>query len=283
MANPATEQRCGFEFVADNERFICSLKSGHTGSCGRIELIQFCTCGAPSIDGGFAGTLCSLGTKCPDLKKIGAQLREPQSSKEQLRLHEVMVAVSSRFESGNSIPVERAYITRAELNILLKPLMTAPPVETPPPAADEIESLRDELRLAQEEAGDSCRTLDAIARIIGLPDDVELEQNHVSMYIDKIRASVETSNELPAILFDGMAVYQALKELQRRRTSWENVSDTLDAVVRLLRAEKTPVDPLAAVRWICPKCTTVNGIDDETCLGGSCGTKRPTEKTDSKP
>jgi ribA/ribD-fused uncharacterized protein len=32
-------------------------------------------------------------------------------------------------------------------------------------------------------------------------------------------------------------------------------------------------DPLAAVRWICPKCTTVNGIDDATCLG--CRQARP--------
>lgn len=32
-------------------------------------------------------------------------------------------------------------------------------------------------------------------------------------------------------------------------------------------------DPLAAVRWICPKCTTVNGIDNPKCTG--CGEPKP--------
>lgn len=36
-----------------------------------------------------------------------------------------------------------------------------------------------------------------------------------------------------------------------------------------------PTDPNAAFRWICPKCSTVNGIQDAICLGGSCGTHRP--------
>ena len=41
-------------------------------------------------------------------------------------------------------------------------------------------------------------------------------------------------------------------------------------------------DPLAHVRWICPKCTTVNDIDRETCLVTSCGTPRPTANSSAQ-
>lgn len=37
----------------------------------------------------------------------------------------------------------------------------------------------------------------------------------------------------------------------------------------------TKPSPNDAFRWICPKCSTVNGIEDAVCLGGSCGTLRP--------
>lgn len=40
----------------------------------------------------------------------------------------------------------------------------------------------------------------------------------------------------PAILFDGFAVLQALDDKAKTRTSAENVSDVLDAVVRLMRS-----------------------------------------------
>lgn len=40
---------------------------------------------------------------------------------------------------------------------------------------------------------------------------------------------------VPAVLFDGYAVLSAMDERARRRTSTENISDVLDAVVRLLR------------------------------------------------
>jgi hypothetical protein len=46
---------------------------------------------------------------------------------------------------------------------------------------------------------------------------------------------------VPDVLFDGHAVYKALAEGRAARTGPENVSDTLDAVVRLLRA--TPPQP----------------------------------------
>lgn len=38
-------------------------------------------------------------------------------------------------------------------------------------------------------------------------------------------------------------------------------------------------DPNAPFRWICPKCDTVNGVDDPVCLGGSCGTRKPAESS----
>lgn len=44
------------------------------------------------------------------------------------------------------------------------------------------------------------------------------------------------ANRPPAILFDGYAVLQALDENARKRTSPENVSDVLDAVVRIMRS-----------------------------------------------
>jgi hypothetical protein len=48
----------------------------------------------------------------------------------------------------------------------------------------------------------------------------------------------ELKRELPAFLFDGYYVYaEGLTEDARKRTSPENVSDVLDAVVRLMRAE----------------------------------------------
>lgn len=40
----------------------------------------------------------------------------------------------------------------------------------------------------------------------------------------------------PTVLFDGYAVYQALSDETKKRTSPENVSDVLDAVVRLMRS-----------------------------------------------
>jgi hypothetical protein len=40
----------------------------------------------------------------------------------------------------------------------------------------------------------------------------------------------------PPILFDGFAVLQALDERAKGRTSADNVSDVLDAVVRLMRS-----------------------------------------------
>jgi hypothetical protein len=54
------------------------------------------------------------------------------------------------------------------------------------------------------------------------------------------------SCEIPAILFDGYAVFQMLTKQARARTSAENVSDVLDALVRTLRGDspaKTAAPP----------------------------------------
>lgn len=51
--------------------------------------------------------------------------------------------------------------------------------------------------------------------------------------------------KVPDVLFDGYAVYKELTKTEEKRTSIENVSDVLDAVVRLMRA--TPPAPDAGV------------------------------------
>jgi hypothetical protein len=54
--------------------------------------------------------------------------------------------------------------------------------------------------------------------------------------LSHLRASAAKGDVIPAALFDGYAVFQALSQQARSRTGTENVSDVLDAVVRLLRA-----------------------------------------------
>jgi hypothetical protein len=53
--------------------------------------------------------------------------------------------------------------------------------------------------------------------------------------IDDTPVSAQSAGEVPAVLFDGFAVYSALSEKAKGRTSPENVCDTLDAAVRLIR------------------------------------------------
>lgn len=54
---------------------------------------------------------------------------------------------------------------------------------------------------------------------------------------DRLRAELD-GVELPDVLFDGYRVLQALDDKAKRRTGPENVSDVLDAVVRIMREEK---------------------------------------------
>lgn len=59
--------------------------------------------------------------------------------------------------------------------------------------------------------------------------------------------AVEGPPSMPAVLFDGYAVLKALDKKAATRTSAENVSDVLDAVVRLLGAdaEESKAEPVA--------------------------------------
>jgi len=61
--------------------------------------------------------------------------------------------------------------------------------------------------------------------------DVELERFAAAMYA----AGAEGTRE-PDVLFNGYAVYEALDDKAKARTSAENISDVLDAVVRIIRA-----------------------------------------------
>ena len=53
----------------------------------------------------------------------------------------------------------------------------------------------------------------------------------------------EQKPAVPDVLFDGYSVLSALAEHQRARTSPENVSDVLDAVVRLIRTSGSAPQP----------------------------------------
>ena len=66
---------------------------------------------------------------------------------------------------------------------------------------------------------------------------VDYERDALVARWNQLAASAAGATKtISAVLSDSAAVYQALSEQARRRTSQENVSDVLDAVVRLLRA-----------------------------------------------
>ena len=51
---------------------------------------------------------------------------------------------------------------------------------------------------------------------------------------------------IPDVLFDGYSVLKALDDHAVKRTSAENVSDVLNAVVKLLRGQREPCHPTRA-------------------------------------
>lgn len=57
----------------------------------------------------------------------------------------------------------------------------------------------------------------------------------IDQLADRVQ-EMEGNEKFPDVLFDGYAVLQALGEKAKARTSAENVSDVLDAVVRLIRS-----------------------------------------------
>lgn len=79
-----------------------------------------------------------------------------------------------------------------------------------------------------------------------VPSDVDIEAIWMSLYQeDSLPFALKFARALlaqygspaiPDVLLDGYAVLQALDEKAKGRTSAENVSDVLDAAVRVLRA-----------------------------------------------
>lgn len=76
-----------------------------------------------------------------------------------------------------------------------------------------------------------------IARTLRMPlymrDTTEAAES-LAKFADRVLR--DASKTPTTILFDGFAVLQALDERSKARTSAENVSDVLDAVVRLMRS-----------------------------------------------
>lgn len=75
-------------------------------------------------------------------------------------------------------------------------------------------------------------TIEALTRRV-LAAEADLEramENHA----DDLSAAPE-ARTIPEVLFDGPAVYDALLDAERYRTSPQNVSAVLDAVVRIMR------------------------------------------------
>ena len=60
-----------------------------------------------------------------------------------------------------------------------------------------------------------------------------------SLRADKaaLQRKVEELEKARAVLFDGFAVYEELTVMQKRRTSVENVIDTLNAIIRVQKKE----------------------------------------------
>jgi hypothetical protein len=54
--------------------------------------------------------------------------------------------------------------------------------------------------------------------------------------LERQLAELRQAHELPAELFDGYTVYRALTEHAKKRTSYENVADALDALAKVMTA-----------------------------------------------
>jgi biotin carboxyl carrier protein len=99
---------------------------------------------------------------------------------------------------------------------------------------------------------------------------------HIQARVDRLLGTQTAAPSLPPvmvpdILFDGYAVLQALSEQAKRRTSAQNVSDVLDAVVRVMRAAPKPAQVAAPEGWqpieTAPKDGTVVLVFDGQFVG----------------
>lgn len=125
-------------------------------------------------------------------------------------------------------------------------------------ANTEIIELRDiRMTLADRNAElfERCSKLTSSLPVAGVPDRIEkVESGFHGLFLKEAQAYKRGWNEcrsamlaaapksvasgaqgVPDVLFDGYAVVQELSEQAKARTSPENVSDTLDAAVRLIR------------------------------------------------
>jgi hypothetical protein len=72
----------------------------------------------------------------------------------------------------------------------------------------------------------------------GAPSDAALNAARAAIQRAEASKAQPAAPTVPDVLFDGYAVLQALSERAKTRTSAENVSDTLDAIVKILRTEQ---------------------------------------------
>lgn len=83
--------------------------------------------------------------------------------------------------------------------------------------------------------------------ILDTENHAALSTDDAIMLLNKYAARIQelespSSEQIPDILFDGLAVYKAVRHGPNQRTSPENVSDVLDAVVRLWKPTKASLD-----------------------------------------
>jgi hypothetical protein len=115
---------------------------------------------------------------------------------------------------------------------------------------DAVERITEELRLARIETAHFANTQRA-TQADGEMSSLALERYKQALYqangrlmqLDqepvKLDYSVSPPSEYPQELFDGYSVLRELTDQAKRRTSAENVSDVLDAVVRLTKKRRT--------------------------------------------
>lgn len=94
-------------------------------------------------------------------------------------------------------------------------------------AAEEIERLRAELAECGGLIKEQARLLDIIHK----------RESRLLTQVEQLQRELAAKQaQIPEVLFDGFTVWQALTAKAQARTSPENVSAVLDAVVRLMRA-----------------------------------------------
>jgi hypothetical protein len=91
-------------------------------------------------------------------------------------------------------------------------------------------------RASQEAAAELDALKHDIARYVAIAAEQATELSALTASRERCKALEGALRELPEELFDGHAVLMSLNPRQRVRTSPENVSDVLDAVVKLIRS-----------------------------------------------